>query len=104
MPSSTSLTLLVLLASSGLQSKAISTFAQGPSGLPPDRQQPHSPRGAGERGWGRGCTGGRGPGSPSLLFYAEGAGPIPLLTHAVIAAKRLTDLSLRIHCSLVPPS
>lgn len=61
----------------------------------PDPRQPRSPRGAGERGWGGGCAGGRG--SPSLLFYAEGAGAAstaaPLLTHAVIAAKRLTHLS-----------
>lgn len=70
MPGSSSLTLLVLLAGSGLQSEAVSTFAQGPSAPGPTAAA--LPRGAGERGWGGGCAGGRG--SPSLLFYAEGAG------------------------------
>lgn len=107
MPSSASLTLLVLVAGSGLQSEAVSTFAQGPSAPGPTAAA--LPReGDGERGRGRGAAPRGGLASPSLLFYAEGAGAAgaaaPLLTHAVIAAKRLTHLPLTLHCSPVPPS
>lgn len=103
MPGSSSLTLLVLLAGSGLQSEAVSTFAQGPSAPGPTAaalpQGPESGAGVGLR---------RGPRlpQPPLLCRRSRCRQrgCPLLTHAVIAAKRLTHLSLRIHCSPVPPS
>lgn len=104
MPGSSSLTLLVLLAGSGLQSEAVSTFAQGPSAPGPTAAAlPPRGRRAG-LGWGL-RRGPRLPQPPLLCRRSRcRRRGCPLLTHAVIAAKRLTHLSLRIHCSPVPPS
>lgn len=78
MPGSSSLTLLVLLAGSGLQSEANQHVCTG--SLRPRTDGSRAPPGAGERGWGGGCAGGRG--SPSLLFYAEGAGAAGAAAHS----------------------
>lgn len=96
MPGSSSLTLLVLLAGSGVQSEAISTFCTGT--LRPRSHGSRAPPAGPESGAGAGAA------PPRASSLCRRSRHRPLLTHAVIAAKRLTHLSLRIHCSPVPPS
>lgn len=74
-PGSSSLTLLVLLAGSGLQSEAISTFAQGPS-APGPRTAAALPRGPESRA-GAGAAPGAAPPPASSFMQKEQVPPAP---------------------------